>query len=49
MIDPAPNISRREQIAFHLRCVRAHAVRAWRHLVAMLWSVPGLVRAILGL
>jgi len=49
VIQPAPNISRRDQIAFHLRCVRAHAGRAWRHTRAMLWSVPGLVRAIFDL
>jgi hypothetical protein len=47
-IDFDSSISRRAQISAHLRVLRCHARDIGWHLRAAAWSIPGLLRALLG-
>jgi hypothetical protein len=45
----SPDLGRRDQIRYHARVIDAHLGHIARHTRALLWSLPGLFRALLGL
>jgi hypothetical protein len=42
-------ITRRDQIRFHWRCIVTNGRKAYSNLRDLLWHVPGLVRALFNL
>lgn len=46
---PSPDLGRADQIRYHWRVVRCHLRHIARELRALIWGIPGLLRALLGL